>query len=271
MNVREMLRPIRCFFLDMDGTVYLSENLIDGTMDFVRKTLESGRTIVFLTNNSSHSVAFYKEKLRRLGIPACLREQLLTSCVAAEEVILQRFPGQKGYAVANREVQEELAARLPGCRFEWDWRGQQKPSYVLITFDTELTYEKLTCACNLIRQGVPYIATHPDPNCPVEGGVLPDEGATLAYIKASTGRDPDVIAGKPYPDILLNACRRMGLDRKACAMGGDWIDSDIRAGVNAGMQSILVMSGNTTPAILKASPVQPDLVFDRLADMIPYL
>ena len=142
-EIRNWLRPIRCFFLDMDGTVYLSENLIDGTMDFMRRVLATGRTVLFLTNNSSHSDVFYRAKLKRLGIPQILRRNLLTSTQAAEAYIQEHFPGQTGYVCANRQVRMEIeklggkltsSTRLGKREFARPMQKQQGGHYGLIAF-----------------------------------------------------------------------------------------------------------------------------------------
>ena len=270
-DAKRKLRDIGCFFLDLDGTVYLSDHLIEGTRDFFDRALQSGRKILFLTNNSSHSDLFYRNKLQRLGIREELLGNLLTSTMAAETMVSRRFGNSTGYVCCNREVQEEIQRSLPGAVFDWDWESGTLPAYVFVTFDTELTYRKLTILTNLIRKGAPYIATHPDLNCPVEHGVLPDAGSILAFLKASTGKDPDMIAGKPGSAILKIAAEKMGVPLSSCCMGGDRIASDVLAGINAGIRSLLVFSGGDGPAELERSGVVPDFVCDRLSDLIPYL
>ena len=145
------------------------------------------------------------------------------------------------------------------------------PRYVVIAFGTELDYAKMTAVCDAVRAGLPYIATHPDFNCPTETGFIPDIGAIIAFIKASTGREPDLIIGKPYGGIVRDALQVTGLAPETLAMCGDRLYTDIATGVNFGMTSILVMSGETTWEDLEKSKIKPRLVFDRLASMIEYL
>lgn len=257
------LADIRCFLLDMDGTFYLGDRLIDGSLDFLAALRRTGRSCLFLTNNSSKSAAFYREKLRRMQVPEEFR-QVLTSGQAAARYVTKAYPGKKAFLLANAIETEEMRA----LGVETD---QAHPDYVLIAFDTELDYPKLTALCDHVRAGLPYIATHPDFNCPTEGGFIPDIGATIAYVKASTGREPDLIIGKPYAGIVEETLRQTGLKKEAMAMVGDRLYTDIATGVNFGMTSILVFSGETTREMAARSAVQPDLAFDRLADMIPYL
>ena len=259
----ERLKEIRCFLLDMDGTFYLGDRLIEGSLEFLQKLRDTGRQCLFLTNNSSKSASFYVEKLKRMGVPEEFR-RVLTSGQAAARYVTARFPGKKAFLLANRIESAEMEA----LGVESD---REHPDYVLIAFDTELDYAKLTALCDHVRAGLPYIATHPDFNCPTETGFIPDIGATIAYVKASTGREPDVIIGKPYGGIVEETLRATGLKKEEMAMVGDRLYTDIATGRNFGMLSILVMSGETTQEMLRGSPIQPDLVFDRLRDMIPLL
>ena len=142
---------------------------------------------------------------------------------------------------------------------------------MVIAYDTELDYEKMTAVCDFVRAGLPYIATHPDYNCPTETGFAPDIGAIIAFIKASTGREPQLIIGKPYSGIVKDALMVTGLQPDDLAMCGDRLYTDIATGVNFGMTSILVMSGETTWEDRAVSETKPTLTFDRLASMIPYL
>ena len=263
MNLRETLAPIRCFLLDMDGTFYLGDRLIDGSLDFLEALRRTGRTNLFLTNNSSKSASCYEEKLQRMGVDAPFR-RVLTSGQAAARYVTETYPGQKAFLLANRMETEEMQAL--GVAVD-----QENPDYVLIAFDTELDYEKMTRLCDHVRRGLPYIATHPDFNCPTETGFIPDIGATIAYVKASTGREPDVIIGKPYEGIVQQTLAVTGLKKEQLAMVGDRLYTDIATGKNFGMLSILVLSGETDEKMLKSSPVQPDVTVGSLKDLIPYL
>ena len=263
MDIRERLSGIRCFLLDMDGTFYLGNQLIDGSLDFLQALHDTGRQCLFLTNNSSKSASFYKEKLARMGVPEEFRN-VLTSGQATARYVTNRFPGKKAFLLANQIETKEMEAL--GVQID-----QEHPDYVLIAFDTELDYKKMTMLCDHVRAGLPYIATHPDFNCPTETGFIPDIGATIAYVKASTGREPDVIIGKPNGGIVEETLRVTGLKKEEMAMVGDRLYTDIATGVNFGMLSILVMSGETTAQMAADSPIKPGLTFGRLAEMIPYL
>ena len=259
MNIQD----VRCFLLDMDGTFYLGENLIPGSLDFIRRVEETGRDFLFLTNNSSHNADFYVQRLKRMGLNVG-REKVLTSGEATAAVLKEKYPGKRAFVLGNEFLLEEM--REAGVTVD-----QTDPEIVVVGYDTTLDYKKMTAVCDLVRAGLPYIATHPDFNCPTETGFAPDIGAIMAFIEASTGRRADLVVGKPHTGIVQAALRRTGLAVGQLAMVGDRLYTDIETGLKSGMLSILVMSGETTPEMLAAYPHKPDLVFERLAEMIPLL
>ena len=259
MNIQD----VRCFLLDMDGTFYLGENLIPGSLDFIRRVEETGRDFLFLTNNSSHNADFYVQRLKRMGLNVG-REKVLTSGEATAAVLKETYPGKRAFVLGNEFLLEEM--REAGVNVD-----QTDPEIVVVGYDTTLDYKKMTAVCDFVRAGLPYIATHPDFNCPTETGFAPDIGAIMAFIEASTGRRADRVVGKPHTGIVQAALRRTGLAAGQMAMVGDRLYTDVETGLKSGMLSILVMSGETTPEMLAAYPHKPDLVFDRLAEMIPLL
>ncbi|MBR1560386.1 MAG: HAD-IIA family hydrolase [Clostridia bacterium] len=257
------LSDIKCFLLDMDGTFYLGDRAIDGSLEFIDRVLATGRDYLFLTNNSSHNAQFYVERLRRMGLDTD-RRHILTSGEATCAILNARFPGKRCFVLGNEYLVEEFReAKIPV--------DAERPEVVVAGFDTTLDYQKMWRACDLVRAGLPFVATHPDFNCPTETGFMPDIGAILAFIEASTGRRPDMVVGKPNPGIVDAALRRTGLTADKLAMVGDRLYTDIETGLQNGMLSILVMSGETTEAMLAASTTIPDLKFGRLSDMIPLL
>ena len=257
------LDSIKCFLLDMDGTFYLGDRIIDGSLSFIDKVKETGRDFLFLTNNSSHNALFYVERLKRMGLNVG-REKILTSGEATAQKLLELYPAKRVFVLGNEFLQAEL--KEAGIVLD-----PQSPDIVVIGYDTTLNYAKMTAVCDFVRQGLPYIATHPDFNCPTETGFAPDIGAIIAFIKASTGREPDLIVGKPYSGIVEAALKRTGLKLNELAMVGDRLYTDIETGNRNGMLSILVMSGETTPDMLAASKTKPGLTFDRLCCMNEYL
>jgi len=262
-SIKEVLSKVKCFLLDMDGTFYLGNQLLPGSLDFLDACESTGRSTLFLTNNSSKSADQYIQKLKNMGV----RERflrVLTSGHAAATYALRTFHGKKAFLLGNNTLKKELIE----LGLEID---NEHPDYVLIAYDTTLDYEKMTRVCDFVRAGLPYIATHPDFNCPTETGFAPDIGAIIAFIEASAGRRPDIILGKPYQGIVEEALRLTGLRTDELAMVGDRLYTDIATGVNFGMTSILVLSGEATKEDMETSPIKPHLVFDRLCDMIPNL
>lgn len=258
-----IIENIQCFALDMDGTVYLGEQWIDGARDFLAKIEESGRSYVFLTNNSSKNAAAYVEKLHRMGQDVD-EERIITSGQATISYLKQNFPGKKVYLLGNSLLQAEFEQ----AEILLD---DKHPDVVVTAFDTSLTYEKMCKVCDFVRAGLPYLATHPDYNCPTENGFIPDVGAIHAFIHASAFRYPDRIIGKPYGDMMEYLTRRTGVKKEQTAMVGDRLYTDIAAGRNNGLWSILVLSGETALSDVPAAEVKPHLIFDSVRDMIPLL
>ena len=257
------LQDVKCFLLDMDGTFYLGNNLIEGSLDFIEKVRTTGRDFLFLTNNSSHNADFYVKRLHGMGLDVP-REKILTSGEAPADKLNQLYPGKRAFVLGNEYLIEEFTQM--GVIVD-----QENPEIVVIGYDTTLDYKKMTRVCDLVRAGLPYIATHPDFNCPTETGFAPDIGAIMAFIEASAFRRPELIVGKPNTGIVEAALRRTGLKAGEMAMVGDRLYTDIETGLRSGMLSILVMSGETTEEMLAKSETVPDLKFGRLADMIPLL
>lgn len=262
-QIRAALQRVRAFLLDMDGTFYLGDRVLEGSMEFLDAVERTGRKYLFLTNNSSRSVKHYVEKLHRLGLDVG-EEKILTSGQAAAQYLLREHPGKRVYLLGNPSLAQEM--RAYGIALE-----EEDPDLVLVGFDTTLDYAKMCRVCDLVRAGLPYVATHPDFNCPTETGFIPDIGAIMAFIEASTGRRADVVIGKPHGEIVRAAQERLGLAPGEMAMVGDRLYTDVRTGVDHGLCAILVLSGEGTLADIETMHIEPDLIFSRLGDMIPYL
>ncbi len=263
LQLKEELGKVRTFLLDMDGTFYLGDKIIEGSMEFLREVERTGRNYMFLTNNSSKSVKHYVQKLHKLGLDVG-EEHILTSGQAAAQYLKREWAGKRVYLLGNESLREEMAQH--GIALD-----EENPELVLVGFDTTLDYAKMTRVCDLVRAGLPYIATHPDFNCPTETGYIPDIGAIMAFIEASAGRKADVIIGKPYGEIVKAACERTGLEPSQMAMVGDRIYTDVRTGVDHGLCAIMVLSGESTLEDIETFGIEPDLIFGKLGDMNEYL
>lgn len=262
-DIRARLKCVRTFLLDMDGTFYLGDHIIQGSMEFLQAVQRTGRNFVFLTNNSSRSVQHYIEKLSGMGLDITT-QHILTSGQAAAQYMNRVYPNKRVYLLGNPSLAQEM--RLHGIALD-----EERPEAVLVGFDTTLDYAKMCRVCDLVREGLPYIATHPDFNCPTQTGCIPDIGAIMAFIEASTGRKADVIIGKPHGEIVRAAREMTGLAPQQMAMVGDRVYTDVRMGVDHGLCSVMVLSGEGTTQDIDRFGVEPDLIFEKLADMIEYL
>lgn len=260
MNNLEKLKKIKAFLLDMDGTFYLSNQIYPFSIPFMEYLDSHGFDYLFMTNNSTKSAAHYADKLARLGFVAPA-EKVLTSGEATAWYLHTQKPGAKLYVAGTAVLEQEF--------IDYGFTlTAENPDYVVIGFDTTLTYDKLWKICDFIRLGVPYIATHPDFNCPVDTrtGFMPDIGGIIAFVEATTGALPKVI-GKPNAEIIQVATQRLGMKPGEIAVVGDRLYTDVASGINAGMLSILVLSGETDEEMLAASEIIPDLVFNDLGEI----
>lgn len=253
------LGEIRCFLLDMDGTINLGDALLPGAKEFMSYLRSSGRQFLFLTNNSSQDGAHYVNKMQNLGI-RCSRENVLTSGDATISYLSALRPQARIYLLGTSALEKDF--RENGFVLT-----DENPEFVVLGFDTTLTYQKLVKACDFIRDGAIYIATHPDINCPVTGGYIPDTGSMIEFIKASTGKVPKVI-GKPNKEIIESAFRKIpDVSKTEMAIVGDRVYTDIRTGENAGIASVLVLSGESTEADLQKYGVTATLVLPGVSDI----
>ncbi|MFW5714398.1 MAG: HAD-IIA family hydrolase [Brevefilum sp.] len=257
-NKIEHLQNIKCFLMDMDGTIYLGDQLLPGARDWL-KTLETHQIpYYFLTNNSSRSRVEYAQKLGELGLEVP-EEKIFTSGEATAIYLKNAHPNASLFVVGTPPLREEFARN--GFR-----QTEEDPDVAVLGFDTTLTYNKLWKLCDLVVAGKPYIATHPDINCPTPEGFKPDIGAVIELVATSTGRRPDVIVGKPYAPIVEALAEKTGFPIDAHCMIGDRLYTDIALG-RWGITTALVLSGETQADDLKGSDFQPDFVVRDIAAM----
>ena len=257
-KITSNLENIEAIFLDLDGTIYMGDNLIDGAIDFLNRIEEKGIKRFFLSNNSSKSVAQYLVKLEKMGIPANKDEVLLSthdllSWLKAENISETYLVGTEGM----KEMLEEVGINT----------NSENPQFVVLGYDTEITYEKLTNASIYLHRGVPLVVSHPDMVCPSPNGGLPDTGAYLALFEATTGVTPEHICGKPNPGMILHKIIELGLTPNVCAMVGDRLYTDMEMADRAGVHGILVLSGEATENDAANSPQKPSLIVDSVASL----
>lgn len=251
----DVLRGKQLFVLDLDGTFYLGERLIKGSLGFLGKLKNTGRKFLFFTNNSSKTSAYYKKKLAGMG---CIVEEkdIITSGDVTIRYLNENYPGAGVYLAGTELLSESFSAG--GIRLRAD-----KPDIVVLSFDMTLTYEKIAQACTYIRNGALFLATHPDINCPTEDGFIPDCGAMCAMVEASTGVKPKYL-GKPYKETVDMIRMISGRKDEEIAFVGDRLYTDIAVGVENGITSILVLTGETTLKDMENSSVKPDFIYESL-------
>ena len=262
LDKKTAVEGVKMFVLDMDGTFYLGDRLIEGSLDFLEKVKETGRRFVFFTNNSSRIPSFYQKKLEKMG---CFvdKSEVITSGNVTIAYLQTNYAGKKVYLVGTPllvESFEEAGINLV----------QEDPDVVVVGFDTTLTYEKLEKACTYIRNGATFLATHLDINCPTEDGFIPDCGAMCALITKSTGVEPRYL-GKPFPETMDMVLQITGCKKDEIVFVGDRLYTDVATGVKNGAKGFLVLTGEADMKTVEESEVKPTCIYDSLLDISRYL
>ena len=251
------------FLLDMDGTIYNDKSLLSGAEDFLKGIKRTGGRYVFITNNSSRSVKDYVLKLKGLGILSG-EEEFFTSAQASARLLREKFSDGLIYAQGTRSFIEELK----GFGLKVTESYDRSVAAVIVGFDTELNFEKLTTTCRILTElDVPYFATNPDWVCPVAFGFVPDCGSMCFSIEKATGKTPTFI-GKPSPVMILSAMEKFSVTAKDTVVIGDRLYTDVASGVNAGVDTICVLSGEATLEDVEKSTHKPTYVIDSIKDII---
>lgn len=252
------MKSIKCVMLDLDGTVYLGENIFPYTIAFLKTLDELNIGHIFLTNNSSKGTDGYIEKFAKMGIKAT-EENILISSHAAADYINTHYKNKRTYLTGTESFMKEMIKM--GIKVVED-----DPEILLAGFDTSLDYQRLTKFTNYVNKGLPYIATHPDAVCPAEDGFLPDLGSVMELIYACTKRRPEVICGKPNEQILIAAEHKTGFSRDNLLMVGDRLTTDIAMGAH-GIKTALVLSGEATMEDLHSAPYKPTYIFPSIKEL----
>jgi len=222
---------------DMDGTFYLGNRLFKGSLEFAKRLKSQGKKLVFLTNNSSKSPSEYIEKLNNLGVSSDLFD-VYTSGEATAEFIIKNYKERKIFLLSTESVKNLFTEK--GLTID-----NEEPDILVLTYDKTIDYEKIQKFSYFLNKGLPYIASHPDINCPIETGFVPDIGSFMALFEKSTDRKPDHIVGKPNSYIIEMLLDKYNVSKEEAVIIGDRIYTDIKCGINSGIDSILVLSGET--------------------------
>ena len=249
-----------CVVFDLDGTVYLGDVPIQGTIDYIRRN-RGKKEIFFLTNNTSKNLSDYTKKLASVGLADVPVERILSPLLPLADYLVEHRL-TRIYPVGNTSFQAYLRQRVPELVFTADASCQA----VVLGYDTELTYEKLATSCLLLqRPEVRFLSTHPDLVCPSAQGPLPDTGSFVKLYEAATGRLPELVFGKPNTIVLSPLLKRFR--QEDMVMVGDRLMTDKVLAENAGIDFILVLSGEAKREDLPGLERQPTLVVEHLGSL----
>lgn len=251
------------FIFDLDGTIYVDDGIICGVAEAIKELKERGDKVVFLTNKSIASRNDYVEKLNKLGIEVELNEVINSNYITAHYLKSEMDSEDTVYVIGEEPLFEELSDE--GIKLA---DVPERAAYVVLGWDRKFTYDKLNIAFQAWRNGAKIIATNPDRTCPVQGGEIPDCGAMIGAIEGATGEPVTTITGKPslkMAEYVLNNV--LGMHAADCYMVGDRLETDIKMANEAGIQSVLVMTGITTPEMLERTNYQPDVVLESVKDI----
>lgn len=257
---RQLLREKQAFICDMDGVIYHGKQLLPGVSDFVNWLEAEQKKYLFLTNSSERTPREISQKMRRLGIEID-ESHFYTSALATAQFLAEQKPNGSAYVIGN--------SGLINALYEVGYSmNDTDPDYVIVSETPEYSFSRICQAIKLIRAGAKLIGTNPDMTGPVEGGdIVPATGALMAPIQLATGAQPYFI-GKPNPLMMRNANARLGVSREQTAIIGDRMDTDIIAGIESSMTTVLVLSGVTAPDDINHFAYRPNYVFQGIGDIL---
>lgn len=254
---------VRGFIFDLDGTIYVEDIVIEGVVEAIKSLKARGDKVVFLTNKSIAKREDYVTKLNSLGIQVKIDEVINSNYITAHYLKSQMKESDTAYVIGEKplflELEEEQIklADVPASA-----------SYVVLGWDRQFNYNKLNDAFQAWRNGAVIIATNPDRTCPMIEGEVPDCGAMIGAMEGATGEPVTLITGKPS-SLMANYILNRVLKMKAsdCFMVGDRLETDIRMANEAGIKSVLVMTGITKPEMLNQTSFQPNYVLESVKDI----
>ena len=259
------LRYKKLWLFDMDGTIYEENKLFEGALKLLNKIKKNGGEYVFITNNSSKSIDDYINKVRNLGITAD-KDNFFTSSQATILYLKDKYPFAKVYCQGTKSFIKELMASSINVTEEME----DDVDIVLVGFDTELTSEKLRKTCQLLKKDTPFIATNCDLRCPVAFGFIPDCGSICQMITNATDKKP-VFIGKPESTMVEYVMKKFSCSKEETVVIGDRLYTDIATGINAGVTSVCVLTGEATVADIIKGNIKPTLAFKSVNEIFECL
>lgn len=263
MKTRRPHRRYRVYVLDLDGTVYLGDRLLPTARETIGRLRALGARVVFVSNNPTRTRDYYAQKLTRLGIPTA-PEEVINSTAVLVTYLRQKWPQARLFVIGEEPLCDALQAA--GFRLTENVR---EIDVVVASFDRTFNYTKLQIGFDALRRGAGFVATNPDPFCPVPGGGQPDAAAVIAALSASSGREPEAVVGKPSALMVQTILNTFGARPEECLIVGDRLETDVRMGVQAGIDTALVLTGATPRDALGNAPIKPTYLVERLADLLP--
>jgi len=249
---------------DMDGTIYLGKDLIDGSLETFKKLNEENIEYVFFTNNSSHDLDFYYEKIKNFGIK-CDRNKNFYSSTEVAISYLKEQGLKRLFVIGNKSLKNKIAKDFEIVE---NYSENEKIDGVLAGFSTELVYQELRDACLFLEtRDIPFIATNGDYRCPIENGLyIPDCGGMIEWIRLATNKKARVM-GKPDPEVVYTLAKMFDVSLDDVVVVGDRIYTDILVGVNANVTSVMVLSGETKMEDLKNYSYRPTYIINSIKEL----
>lgn len=249
---------------DMDGTIYLGKNLIDGSLETFQTLKKENVEYVFFTNNSSHDLDFYFDKIKNFGIE-CDREKNFYSSTEVAISYLKKQGLKRLFVIGNKSLKDKISKDFEIVK---NYSENSEIDGVLAGFSTELVYQELRDACLFLQtRDIPFIATNGDYRCPIEDGLyIPDCGGMIEWMRLCTNKKARVM-GKPDPEVIYTLARKFNVELKDILVVGDRIYTDILVGVNANVDSVMVLSGETKLEDLKNYDYKPTYILNSIKEL----
>ena len=247
------------YLTDMDGVLVHEEHLIPGADEFIAELKARDVNFVVVTNNPIYTRRDLRARLLATGLDVP-EDRIWTSALATAKFMAEQRPGGSAFVIG--EVGLTTALHEAGYVLT-----DRNPDYVVLGETRTYSFEAITTAIRLVAAGARFVSTNPDATGPSRAGILPAAGAVAALIEKATGRSPYFI-GKPNPLMMRSALRAIGAHSESTIMIGDRMDTDVIAGLEAGLATILVMTGISTPETVEQYPFRPSLVIDSIADLV---
>ncbi|HDM92351.1 MAG TPA: HAD-IIA family hydrolase [Candidatus Korarchaeota archaeon] len=255
------------YLIDLDGVLWAGQKVFPDAIRAVNSLHSLGKSIVFLTNNSTKSRAQYVEKLRKIGVGWVREQDIVNSGFATAKLLKEQRGPLKAFPFGDVGLYVELM--LQGHRLvteDWCWAGDVDA--VVVGMDPNVTYWKIGAAANAIRAGADFVATNPDKTFPTERGLMPGAGTMIAALEAASGRGPDLIVGKPYKPIFDMALSVLGIEKSKVLVVGDRLDTDVIGAKNARLDCALVLTGVARAEDVEASSAKPNYILGSLEELL---